>query len=129
MKKSRPIERPQATPNGGMSLVGSGTNVVGHYKTEGSVRIDGTVEGSVEAADVVSIGKGGVMIGDISTRDAVVDGRIQGNLTIGSLLQLKATSVVTGEIDAERILIEEGATVNVTVRMADGRGRPPASES
>ena len=112
-----------------MSLVGSGTNVVGHCKTEGSVRIDGRVEGSVEAADVVSIGKDGVMIGEISTRDAVVDGRIEGNLTISSLLQLKATSVVTGEIDTERILIEEGATLNVTVRMADGRGQPPASES
>lgn len=112
-----------------MSLVGSGTNVVGHCKTEGSVQIDGRVEGSVEAADVVSIGKDGVMIGEISTRDAVVDGRIEGNLTISSLLHLKATSVVTGEIDTARILIEDGATLDVTVRMANGRGQPPASES
>lgn len=81
----------------------------------------------MEAAEVISIGKGGVMIGDMTTRDAVVDGRIQGNLTVGSLVQLKAASVVTGEIDTGRILIEEGATVNVTVRMGAGRSQLPAS--
>lgn len=110
-----------------MSLVGTGTNVVGHCKTEGSVQIDGRVEGSMEAEEVISIGKHGVMIGDITTRDAVVDGRIHGNLTIGSLVRLKASSVVTGKIDTGRILIEEGATVNVTVRMGAGRGQPSAS--
>ena len=127
MKKSRPFESPPATPNRAMSLVGTGTNVVGHWKTDDSVQIDGRVEGSMEAAEVISIGKDGVVIGDITARDAVLDGRVQGNLTIGSLVKLKAGCTVTGEIDAERILIEEGATVNATVRTGAGRSQPPAS--
>lgn len=127
MKKSRRIESPPVTPNGAMSLVGTGTNVVGHCKTETSVQIDGRVEGSMEAAEVISIGKDGVVIGDITARDAVLDGRIRGDLTIGSLVKLNAGCTVTGEIDAGRIVIEEGATVNVTVRMGAARSQPPAS--
>ncbi len=127
MKKSRSIESSPAMPNGAMSLVGTGTTVVGHCKTAGSVQIDGRLEGSMHADEVISIGRDGVVIGDISARDAVLDGRIQGNLTIDSLVKLKARCNLTGEIDAGRILIEEGATVNATVRTGAERSQPPAS--
>ena len=124
MNKHRPMENPSAASEGTMSLIGSGTSIVGHCKARGSVQIEGRVEGSVESQKTVSIGKDGVVIGDITTQDAVIAGRIQGRLTIGSLVQLQASCDVGGEIDTRRILIEEGATVNATVRMSNGRSQP-----
>ena len=127
MDKHRPMQDPPAAPESSFSLIGFGTSVVGHCKSEGSVQIEGRVEGSMEAERTISIGKDGVVIGDITTKDAVVGGRIQGRMVIASLVQLQASCDVDGEIDTGRILIEEGATVNATVKMGSGRGQPSSA--
>jgi cytoskeletal protein CcmA (bactofilin family) len=127
MNKHRPMQKSPAAPQNSSSVISYGTSVVGRCKTRGSVKIEGRMEGSMEAEKGISIGKDGVVIGDITTKDAVVGGRIQGRLVIASLVQLQASCDVDGEIDTGRILIEEGATVNATVKMGSGRGQPSSA--
>ena len=100
-------------------------NVTGDCKSEGTIRIEGRVEGRIEAGKAIVIGKNGTVIGDISTQDAVISGRIQGTLTIASRLELQASCDVNGEIDTRRIVLEEGATVNGTVKMGSPGGASP----
>lgn len=128
MNKHRQMQKPPAAPQNSSSVISHGTSVVGRCKTRGRVQIEGRMEGSMEAEEGISIGKDGVVIGDITTRNAVIDGRIQGKLNIASLVRLQATCDVNGEINTGRILIEEGATVNVTVKMGDGPRQPSASK-
>lgn len=101
--------------------------VVGDCKSEGTIRIEGKVEGRVEAAKAVVIGKDGSVVGDISTQDAVISGRIQGSLTIASRLELQASCDVNGEINTRRIVLEEGAMVNGTVKMGSPGGTQSSS--
>ncbi len=125
MSKQRPAPNPPGAPDNTISIIGPGMSVVGDCKTEGTIRIEGTIEGQVEAGKAIVIGKDGAVIGDISTQDAVISGRIKGSLVIGSRLELQSSCDVEGEIDTRRIVLEEGATVNGTVKMGS-RGSQPS---
>ena len=55
--------------------------VVGDCDTTDTVRIEGQVEGSVRAEKGWVVGKGGSVVGDIHTQDAVIAGSVKGALT------------------------------------------------
>lgn len=93
--------------------------MVGDCVTEGTLRIDGTVEGAINAGKAVVIGKDSLVIGDITTQDAVIGGRVQGRIVAESRLELQATCVVEGEVYARRIKLEEGGQVFGTIQMGE----------
>lgn len=107
-------ESPNAQPSreGVIAIIGPGMRVVGDCETEGTLRIEGTVEGSVRAGKAVVVGKDGVILGDITTQDAVIGGRVTGTIVAESRLELQATCIVDGEIRARRIKLDEGGRVN-----------------
>lgn len=115
-----------------ISIVGPGMKVVGDCDTDGTVRIEGVVEGAVRAGKAVVVGKDGRVKGDIVTQDAVISGTVQGTLTAESRLEIQATARIDGEIRARRMQLEEGAILNGTVQMGgkghDAGGAVPAPE-
>lgn len=104
-----------------ISIIGPGMRIVGDCETDGTVRIEGHVEGSVRAGKAVVVGKDGLVSGDIVTQDAVVSGRIQGTVTAESRLELQATSRVEGQVFARRMQLEDGAVLNGTIQMGESR--------
>jgi len=58
MAKDRPIPIPTNTDTV-ISIIGPGMKLVGDIETEGTVRIEGSVEGNVRAGKAVVIGKDG----------------------------------------------------------------------
>jgi cytoskeletal protein CcmA (bactofilin family) len=105
-----------------ISIVGPGMKVVGDCETDGTIRVEGTVQGSVRAGKAVVIGKDGVVKGDIATQDAVVSGRIMGSLVADSRLEVQASAHIEGEVKARRMQLEEGAVLNGTVSMGQATG-------
>ena len=75
------------------------------------------MEGSIRAGKAVGVGEFGQITGDITTQDAVISGRVVGNLVIGSRLELQGASHVEGEVYARRIQVEEGAVLNGSVNI------------
>jgi cytoskeletal protein CcmA (bactofilin family) len=112
----------QQTREGVISIIGPGMRVVGDCQTEGTLRIEGSVEGTVRAGKAVVLGKDGVVDGDIATQDAVIGGRVTGSIVAESRLELQATCVVEGKVQARRIKLDEGGTVNGTVQIGDVSG-------
>ena len=112
-----------APPESVISIIGPGMKVVGDCETDGTIRIEGTVEGSVRAGKAVVVGRDGVVSGDIATQDAVVSGTVIGTLVAESRLELQATCRIEGGITARRMQLEEGAILNGTVHMGDVRGQ------
>jgi cytoskeletal protein CcmA (bactofilin family) len=109
----------QQTREGVISIIGPGMRVVGDCQTDGTLRIEGTVEGTVRAGKAVVLGKDGVVDGDITTQDAVIGGRVTGSINAESRLELQASCVVEGQVKARRIKLDEGGTVNGTVQIGD----------
>jgi cytoskeletal protein CcmA (bactofilin family) len=102
-----------------ISIIGPGMTIVGDCETDGTIRVEGSVEGSIKAGKAVVIGKQGVVTGDISTQDAVISGRVEGTLIAASRLELQATCHIEGEIHTRRMQLEEGAVLNGSVHMGE----------
>ncbi|HSJ33215.1 MAG TPA: polymer-forming cytoskeletal protein [Longimicrobiales bacterium] len=98
-----------------ISIIGPGMRVIGDCETEGTLRIEGTVEGTVRAGKAVVIGKDGEVRGDVLTQDAIIGGRVTGAVVAESRLELQATCAVDGEIKARRIKLDEGGRINGTI--------------
>ncbi|HEX8392089.1 MAG TPA: polymer-forming cytoskeletal protein [Longimicrobium sp.] len=124
-------ERTAAVRGGGgeasMSIIGPGMNIVGDVTTDGTVRVEGRVEGTIRAGKAVIIGRGGEVVGDLVTQDAVIGGRVRGTLVAESRLELQASSDIEGQIraPAQHLVLEEGARFNGQIQMGDGT--PPAA--
>jgi cytoskeletal protein CcmA (bactofilin family) len=115
-----------------ISIVAAGMSVVGDCDTDGTVRIEGKVEGTVRAGKAVVVGKEGIVDGHVLTQDAVIAGRVTGTVTAESRLEVQATARIDGEVAALRMQLEEGAELNGRVSMGEGmRGAsgPSAPES
>jgi len=125
MAKDTPAS--QVPHENAISIVGPGMKIVGDCETEGTLRIEGHVKGTVRAGKAVVIGKDGVVNGDVITQDAIVGGRVTGSVIAESRLELQATCVIEGEIKARRIKLDEGGRINGTVQTGEAvqRQAPP----
>ncbi len=105
-----------------MSLIGPGMNIVGDLSTDGTVRVEGRIEGTVRAGKAVIIGKGGEVVGDVLTQDAVIGGTVRGTVVAESRLELQATCDIEGQIRArsQHLQLEEGCRFNGQIQMLDG---------
>jgi cytoskeletal protein CcmA (bactofilin family) len=105
-----------------ISIIGPGMSLEGDIVTDGTVRIEGKIRGTIRAAKAVVLGQAGEVVGDIFTQDAVIGGRVSGTLVAESRLELQSTCTVDGEIRAraEHLQLQEGARFNGQIQMIDG---------
>ena len=119
---AKPPPTPNTPPEAVISIIGAGMTLEGDSETDGSLRVEGTIRGNVRAGKSVVIGKDGLVDGSIFTQDAVVAGRVSGGIHAVSRLELLATSEVSGEIEAPRMQVEEGAKVQGQVAVGESTG-------
>jgi cytoskeletal protein CcmA (bactofilin family) len=96
----------------GATLIGAGTTLSGDLKSNGDLRIDGTVIGNITSAAKVIIGNSGNVEGDIQCNYADITGKVAGNIRAKEMLQLRGESVVTGNLYAGKLQVEPSATFN-----------------
>ncbi|MBI2073604.1 MAG: polymer-forming cytoskeletal protein [Gemmatimonadetes bacterium] len=128
--KVQPPKRTAASPQRepGLSVIAPGMRVEGELVTDGVVKIEGTVVGTVRAGQQVLVAKGGIVEGDIHTREAVLGGEVRGAILAHERVEVQATSVVHGDIGTQRIVVHEGGEVNGHLRMGDPRVRAEQEE-
>lgn len=102
------------------NILGRSCTVRGDLTAEGAFRIDGTVEGSVEARAAVVVGESGVVRGGLRGTDVVVAGQIYGDVICSGHLEILAKGKVEGDIAAKSVRIETGGVFCGTSRMGAG---------
>lgn len=122
---AKPARTAASSPEQVMSIVGQGMKVVGDCVTTDTVRVEGVVEGSIQADKAVVVGKEGRVHGDILTQDAVIAGTVKGAVHVHSRLELQSTCKIDGEIRAARLKLDEGGVVNGTVAVGRSQQSPP----
>lgn len=100
-----------------VSIIGPGMKVVGDCTSDGTIRVEGRVEGSVNAAKSVVVGKDGMVKGDVVTQDAIIAGRVNGSVTAESRIELLASCRVQGDIRSRRVKLDEGGQVDGQLHM------------
>lgn len=89
------------------SLVGADSTFKGDICTKGTLRIDGNIEGNIEA-DWVILGEKSHVKGDITARGIVVGGKVQGNLTLREVCEIRNKGEISGELNTVKLVIAEG---------------------
>jgi len=115
MARSAPVD-----PAEQHNIIGASTTVQGTLRSDGNVRISGTVEGNVEVKGRTMVTPGGVVDGEVVSTSAEVAGTIRGQVAVRERLVLKASAVVEGDIRAGKLVVEDGATFNGQCRMGEG---------
>lgn len=107
----------------GYSVVDDRLTIRGEIDTDGTVRVDGRVEGPMHRAGTLIIGARGGVVGDVEAGDIIVAGTIQGNVHATGRIEIESGAVVHGEIRANAMLLREGAAVHGQVSI----GAAPSS--
>ena len=110
-RNERPQERVAPAGNDGFSLLSANLTVLGDIESDGTIRVDGRLEGSVRRAAIVVLGNGASIKGNITAREVLVGGTVEGNIDAADRIELQPSAVVTGDIDAGAILIREGGII------------------
>ena len=114
---SRPIDERKRGEAGGLSIIGVGMTIIGDVVTDGVVKVEGTVKGSVRASQQILLAPGGMVEGDLETKEAIIGGEVRGTVRAEDRVEVQASSVVTGDIVTARIAILEGGQVNGEIKM------------
>ena len=91
------------------NLIGNGTVFKGDIESNGDIRIDGRLIGSVKSNGKISVGQTGIIEGDLTCKQAEISGVVKGNINTEELTALKATSKVEVDLNTKQLLIEVGA--------------------
>ncbi len=97
------------------TLLGKGTLWKGEIHTgPNNLRIEGTVEGSIESEGEVTVAPTGVVKGIIHAKHMIVTGRIEGNFKIKECLEIHGTGWVEGDVEVGSLVVDEGGTLQGT---------------
>jgi cytoskeletal protein CcmA (bactofilin family) len=92
-----------------INLIGAGTVIKGDIKSNGDIRIDGTLVGSVNSKGKLVVGATGNIEGEIVCQNADFSGIINASVTVSELLSMKATAKLNGDVVTNKLAIEPGA--------------------
>ena len=90
------------------SILGQGCKVKGDIELQGTIRIDGNFEGSIECPETLIIGKSGVVKADVKVKNSIIGGKLTGNINATNKIELQTGSHVEGDIQTARLVIDEG---------------------
>src|SRR6202166_1417331 len=117
--------RPTPSAPRGNASIGQGIRIKGEVTGSEDLYMDGVVDGKLNLTNgSLTIGPNGTVKADVNAREVIVHGRIEGKVTGRDKVQLMSTCHVTGEVQTERLAIEEGALLRGKVEA--GRLAPKA---
>ncbi len=100
-----------------IAFVGVGVAFKGVIRYNGTVRIDGRMEGEIHTDGVLLVGKDAVITAQISSRMVVSRGKITGDITATEKVRLLAPATLNGSVKAPLLSMEEGVLFTGTTEM------------
>ncbi len=92
------------------ACISQGIRIKGEVTGSEDLFVDGLVDGKLNLTNgSLTIGPNGTVKADVNAREVIVRGKIEGKVTGRDKVQLWSTGQVTGEVQTERLSIEEGA--------------------
>jgi cytoskeletal protein CcmA (bactofilin family) len=102
-----------------VNIIGNGTDIKGNIKSNGDLRIDGFIKGTIQATGKVVVGSTGRVEGEINCQNADISGDVKAHIKVTELLSLKANAIVSGDILTNKLAIEPGAVFTGACKMGN----------
>lgn len=99
------------------TVIGDGLTVEGEVTSDEEVVVRGTLRGTLQSNDAVSVAAGGVIEADVTASSLSVAGQMTGNVTANERVDLQAGGRLIGDVKAARLTIADGASFKGHVDM------------
>ena len=99
------------------AYLGSDALFKGTLNFEGTVRIDGKFEGTVNTKDTLVIGETGDMQAEVEVGTLVCKGKLKGDVVASKQIEMHAASKITGNVRTPALNIELGAVLDGHLNM------------
>lgn len=111
------------------AVIGENTRFEGNIFCDGSVRIDGKVEGDINSSggDVL-IGTKAHVKGNIIANNLQLSGTIEGNIQVAGMLRISSTGRLYGDIQVRNFVSDEGAIFQGKCVMIESPQDEPSEE-
>lgn len=109
------------------AFVGEGVEFKGVISYEGTVRIDGQLDGEIHTNGVLLVGRGAVITAKVEAGTIICQGRIIGDIVAREKIQLMSPAVLDGSVRTPSLSMEEGVLFNGTCEMGPQQRRPESS--
>ena len=130
---STPKPMSSVTPaSSDQATIGKSLVIKGEVTGSESLYIDGRVEGSIHLpGNRVTVGRNGVIAANITAREAVILGKVRGNVSATDRVDIRNEGSLTGDVVAQRISIEDGAFFKggIDIRKPNVNEKPQAVEA
>lgn len=112
-----------------INLISNGTDITGDVKSNGDIRIDGSLTGNLITKGKVVIGQTGKVNGEVVCKNSEVSGIVEGKIVVSQLLILKASSKILGDISTSKLSIEPGAIFSGNCKMSENDNNGGAAKA
>jgi cytoskeletal protein CcmA (bactofilin family) len=103
------------------AFLGRGSKVSGKVAFDGSVKVSGEVQGEITVTGVLLIAETATVAAQIRASTIVVAGKVRGDITGSQRIELRPSAMVTGNLSAPKMVIQEGALFEGYCSMPGGR--------
>jgi cytoskeletal protein CcmA (bactofilin family) len=100
-----------------INIISETTSIKGEIIAQGDVRIDGELNGNIDARGRLVIGPKGRLEGEVNCNNIEVSGYVKGKIKVAELLTMKASAKIYGEIIAGKLSVEPGSVFTGTCSM------------
>lgn len=101
--------------------IGKSVVIRGEVKGSEDLIVDGHVEGTVSLSESrLTVGPNAHVAADLTAKDVLILGRVQGNVVASGRVELRAGCAVEGDIRALRLSVEDNAVFRGKVDLTQG---------
>jgi cytoskeletal protein CcmA (bactofilin family) len=112
------------------SVIGERTSFEGTFKSEGGIRVLGSIQGELETKGAVFIEEKAQVNAKVTAGEVTVAGRVDGQIHSQGRVEIRSTGRVTGEIHTGALIVQEGAFFEGNSKMeGTAAGHRPAEKA
>jgi cytoskeletal protein CcmA (bactofilin family) len=93
------------------TTLGEGVCFKGELTFRQLLRIDGQFEGDLVSTGKLIVGPTGIVKSNVTMREAIIEGVVEGNITVTDRLELRKEAKVLGNIQAPLLSVDEGVVI------------------
>ena len=99
------------------TIIGEESELKGTIHSQGSVRIEGSLDGEIVSQGEVYIGEKSVLNANVFAQRVVIAGSVKGNIEAVKGIKICPTGKVEGDLTGDRLIVEEGGVYKGKVNM------------
>jgi cytoskeletal protein CcmA (bactofilin family) len=105
-----------------ITIISNGVKVEGKVSSDGSIRLDGIIQGDINCQGNVTIGDQGEVLGKVDGQIITIGGKVEGMINAKEKLILESKADLKGDVFTKILVVEAGARFDGKSNMGQSKG-------